>query len=452
MSTSGHGISMTIPAILGTMLTLSFSLPAQAAQINAATCSKADVTTAVNSAADGDTVRIPAGSCAWTGALSTAKGISIIGAGEGVTTITGGGFDFTTPSGKGFRASGMTIKGTAGVGVYSSSKSWRVDHITFDTVTGRPSSRIVWIEPVSGQSSAGVIDHVTFRNPQSIQVHYRGSQADGGNGEWMRPLGLGGSDAVYIEDSTFSHATLEVSSPVTDCDGGGRLVFRRNTVSNAYFEMHDAIIGGLRGCRRWEVYDNTFTKTYNSGQCTYIGIRGGTGVVFNNTFVNPTDCDKGIQIVNYRTYQTGGSPWGALCRNTTGKACLNSLTKGPASCTSDANCGGVAGSCIAIDGPISAPSGYPCRDQIGTTGNSPQTSQPALFWNNLLDGVPVTTIDVTGGSYVGINRDFCVSATTKPASCNGITTTYTPYVYPHPLTSGGGGGAPPAAPTNLVVK
>src|SRR5205807_9112281 len=61
--------------------------PARAAVIQAATCNVTDVANAVASAVDGDTVRIPAGNCSWSTGLSINKGITLSGAGEGLTTI-----------------------------------------------------------------------------------------------------------------------------------------------------------------------------------------------------------------------------------------------------------------------------------------------------------------------------------------------------------------------------
>jgi hypothetical protein len=84
-----------------------------AATVSAATCARADVATAITNAADGDTVRIPAGSCSWGSGISTSKGITILGAGQGSTIITSGGFDMSTPSGKSFRISGFTLRGTS---------------------------------------------------------------------------------------------------------------------------------------------------------------------------------------------------------------------------------------------------------------------------------------------------------------------------------------------------
>lgn len=416
---------------------------AQAATQNANSCSKADVDAAVTRAADGDVVMIPAGNCSWSSALATTKGITILGAGIGQTTIGNGGFRMDAPSGKTWRVSGLTVTGTGGVSVEGYAKGWRVDHIKFDNVTGFAASRIIWINPDTGGYTTGLIDHVEFNAPKSIQVHVR-EQRGGGNDSYMRPLGLGGTDAIYIEDSIFYHPTLNTSSPVTDCEGGGRFVFRHNVVTNAYMEMHDAIIDELRSCRKWEFYDNTYKLTGAGGspagnlqgQCALIAMRGGTGVTFNNKFDQLPDCGAMLMDL-YRTYQTAGDPWDQRCSVSTGKACLNSATAALRSCTSDANCGGTAGSCVALDGPSSSPSGYPCRDQIGTDGNAPQVSQPALFWNNTHLGAQEPPQVNSGSGYLVKGRDFCDGGATMPASCNGVTTTYQPLAYPHPLQANG---------------
>ena len=51
----------------------------QAAIRNAASPSLADVTAAINSVADGDTVMLPAGTAVWNSTLRITKGISLIG-------------------------------------------------------------------------------------------------------------------------------------------------------------------------------------------------------------------------------------------------------------------------------------------------------------------------------------------------------------------------------------
>jgi hypothetical protein len=57
---------------------------ANANTLNAASCNLSDVQAAINSAAEGDTVTIPSGTCVWTsGVTISGKGITIQGAGSG---------------------------------------------------------------------------------------------------------------------------------------------------------------------------------------------------------------------------------------------------------------------------------------------------------------------------------------------------------------------------------
>ena len=69
-----------------------------AATINAANCTQSTVQAAINSAADGDTVTVPAGTCTWSAAVSISnKTITLRGAGSGSggTKITYGGSGHT---------------------------------------------------------------------------------------------------------------------------------------------------------------------------------------------------------------------------------------------------------------------------------------------------------------------------------------------------------------------
>jgi hypothetical protein len=422
------------------------------------------VVTAYTAAVDGDRVLIPAGTCTWNAELTVAKGIQILGVSSTSPVITGARFAVTVAAGKGWRIGQFKTTGTSGINVTGWSKSGRIDHMVWDEVTGNYDNRMIYITPAAGGYSQGVIDHMTFTAVHSIQIHVR-EDGDHGNFSWMRPLDPGGPDAWYIEDSDFSQCTTnpctggggypqyEVSVPITDCDGGGRFVFRHNTVRSNYTEMHDAIVAGTRGCRKAEINNNTWTTSQteynNTSAFAFMGFRGGWYAVHDNSF---TADGFGNEMVlgNYRAggQDAGADPWNTTCQlSGSTKACLNRTSGALSSCTSDAQCGGVTGACIKIDGPGGSglPTNYPCRDQIGTTGNVTQTRIPAIFWNNHRGATQVAPglagyYDVL---YTVEGRDYCVGPTTsssdnatKPTSCGGQAIAYTDYPYPHPLQSG----------------
>jgi hypothetical protein len=65
-----------------------FGTGLDAATITAPSCNQADVQNAIEQAADGDTVLVPAGSSTWTSGISISKTLVLKGAGIGRTLIT----------------------------------------------------------------------------------------------------------------------------------------------------------------------------------------------------------------------------------------------------------------------------------------------------------------------------------------------------------------------------
>lgn len=116
----------------------------------AASLSQADVQKAVDAAADGDAVLLPAGTATWTACVVvTGKFITIQGAGSDKTTIVGGDyapnptrpthrvFEITAKAGGLTRLTGLTINGGSGakddynkgmIALGGDSTTWRVDH------------------------------------------------------------------------------------------------------------------------------------------------------------------------------------------------------------------------------------------------------------------------------------------------------------------------------------
>jgi hypothetical protein len=423
-------------------LLLSVSLPSVAATYNVA-CSgniTSSLQAAINSATDGDTVLIGAGSCSAGGVSWENKNITVRGQGIGNTTVSGLSFNVVVTTKASFRISGLAVGAASpwlinAVNRTSGIKGWRIDNVS-------------WSYPSCGQNVAvfingitwGVLDHNTFKNAGNA-IFLRGwaentnevnpwppsgTPGMGGYG-WLLPLNLGSDEAVYIEDNTF---TMDGGCymGVGDSYYGGRSVFRYNKVTNAYWQNHAARGYERGGSVKAEIYNNDFNAT-DPAWYRAIHIRSGTGVVFNNTLRGAFNT---MQVDNQRSNgQATGTPFGS--------------------------CNGSS----AWDGNAAGQGGWPCLDQIGRgPGQYPnQPSVPLYVWNNGSSAGCSTggscsnniTMSSDGDSHVVAGRDFINNGTTpKPG--------YTPYTYPHPLVSGSA-PPPPASvpatltpPTNVVVR
>jgi hypothetical protein len=273
---------------------------------------------------------------------------------------------------------------------------------------------------------------------------------------WTTSLDLGTNNSVvYVEDCNLE---FDVFCNAIDTNYGGAYVFRFNHVSGTYIECH-SVQGNNRATRRWEIYGNTIDNPGSSIYYPY-RLRGGTGVVFNDTIVG-TWTNYGIALDNVRSYADVGD--GGLCDG-------DSTWDGNEDAT-----------------------GYPCRDQIGRGPDDPQWDHnppgaytqplvPVYGWGNRRqsnnDFVPFQVIN-SGQDHIKPNRDYHDETTTfngttgvgtglyadMPATCTtGVgywatdqgewnsenpgtdgqlykcTSTdtwelyYIPYTYPHPLT------------------
>jgi hypothetical protein len=392
----------------------------------AASCSQVDVQAAINAAAAGDMVVMPAGICTWTNppnapynyhSVCVNKPVSLIGAGQGVTVITDSteitynynplGIEFasdvntfTRVSGFTMRHSGVPQDASPAITVQISGTGHprvRFDHITLDTI----------LRGISVYSTgSGVIDHCAFIGGEVIHVDgdYLGS-------EWDKPLTMGSDDAWYIENSSCIYASG--ADGVTDGRNGGRFVFRYNTVLLPTGSKFSGFLVGNHGYESadrsnmsMEVYENIFENDEPTRYCGAIQFRGGTGVVFDNTFRGPHWHE--INATNYRS-------------------CTGYLSD-----TGKGMCDGTH----PFDGNLDH--GWPCRDQIGRSGamvDGLQTSDPLYQWGNVGDGGATVTISTYDGStgdcsymnlyHIKKGRDY-FDTTFRPG--------YIPYPYPHQLT------------------
>lgn len=356
----------------------------------AANCSQSAVQKAIDSAASGDTVSVPSGNCTWSSTviIPAEENIILKGAGIDSTVITGGTVNMSGSS----RITGFTfINGLIQV----DGDGWRVDNCKFYNASK-------WNDGVfvrgqrENQHPTGLVDHCFFYNSRVLVAGWMGLTA---HALWFQPLNLGmGNAVVYVEDCTFIGT---VHSNAIDANYGGRYVFRYNTVTDTYVEAH-SVQGYNRAARSWEIYNNTFNQV-SRGMWVPMFLRGGTGVVFNNTLTGAWT-DSGIALDNVRDCES---------RDTSGK------------------CDGSS----PWDGNQAGGTGYPCRDQIGrgTDANlwtafnryPPQTLDPAYAWNNKHNGADVPFFQHNNcANHIQPGRDY-YNNTVKPG--------YVPYTYPHPL-------------------
>jgi len=397
----------------------------------AASGASANVQAAINAAQDGDTVVIPAGTYTWTTQVkvSTPKAITIRGAGIDQTIIIdnvnkSGGREATVlmpislALGKRFRLTGMTFRGMAQdtqvynkgtVTVAGNAQDFRLDHLKFD----KPGTSAIRYYG----ALYGVVDHCVFdlSNGKQGNViwHENWGGHEYGDGSFAEPLALGTEKAIYLEDNTFIGSGV-AGAGVVDSMGGGRFVFRHNSVTDDNLATHGTeSTGRFRGVRSYEICDNVFTTSHFLFCGIYL--RGGTGVIFNNTFRGTggqSGYKIGILTANYRS-DRAYMPWG------------------------------MATGTNPWDGNQDS-SGYPCLDQVGwgtcdllsRDPNPPaawphQSSEPLYLWNNNWTPVPNNPGGVVSSQSLVIreNRDY-FNNTPKAG--------YTPYTYPHPLVTDGG--------------
>lgn len=339
--------------LLALILLLSAPVFSEAATIAAASCNNTvaspHVQNAINSATSGtgvgDTVTVPAGTCAWTSTVTfSGKSIKIQGAGRSPdrasctpsqttytcisgllklidwTTIATGndpvglseitGFTFDSPAGAvncSTYGSGMLVFNGVSMAV----------HVHHNTILYEG----CW--GISMKRASGVIDHnivYAYKGFQHFLTAMRTGSAGTdtyGDESWNRASSQGGASNVFVEDNTFTADPSIVANGVaafTDHLYGGRAVHRFNTFVDGGVQAHGTESGGrTRSYRHMETYRNAWSWS-GPNAASITSFRGATGKLFDNAVTGTMSRFAGLN--TFRAGPTSGDPTGypwALC-------------------------------------------------------------------------------------------------------------------------------------------
>ncbi len=502
------------------------------ATYTAASCNLSDVQAAINlelaRAADGDIIRIPSGTCTWTGSTGVSanftKSVTIQGQGAISATDDGAGttgtdatviidnltrgssstIDFSTPAGKSIRVTGIaflmngssTVAANGILALGGKSTSQRVDHCHFFlNISGAVGLHIAG-------AANGVVDHNYFDASSGtltndFAIHngreWNGETEGWGDQSWVDTDHFGSSQFMFFEDNRFHNGDPG------DGASAARYVMRHNTITpdaitglQGQMFNHGLTPGRYRGMRAAEVYSNRFVQpgTTGSGGPAY-SVNSGTLLFWGNTVtqyrhavdINITRSDNSAY--NFSATPSGwgycgtgfngaGSGWDQNSSAATGYACIDAPGRG-------------AGDLLTGNFPNVK------NSRTGTISWPQQARVPLYIWGNNYTpsgGYSGTSL-VSFSSAVSENRDWYQTAgsfnatvgvgsglsSARPGTCtagpggntsgvaywatdqntlyvcsatNVWTPYYTPYTYPHPLTSGSGSSSSLMPPTNLV--
>ena len=373
---------------------------AHAAIISAPSCLQADVQAAMASAKDGETVEVPAGSCTWSG-MSIVKAIHLKGAGTGQTNISVSDNAITKQAIGIIRISDFSFTkrgGGNGSKAFTVGGSWlNAEPVVFEnnsvTISNSGFFRlnIVGGMVIANNSFIGEWDD-SFIQPQ----HDNDTENSWGTADTMGDRDDTGTLNIYVESNTFYGGTNQN----IDCSSNARCVYRYNDLTYSSFNSH-GFATSPASVRHWEVYNNVyrypFTTDQIGAQNWLIWIRGATGVIFNNAFVD-----------------IAGNYWGE-------KDELRFSIRGAEDVRPQGSCADVS---------------YPVPQQLGQNHDGAfYFTDPIYIWGN--SGTQAIGAGWSWGNPCNLdfsdfwqeNRDYVVGIA-KPG--------YTPYTYPHPLASGVG--------------
>jgi hypothetical protein len=427
-------ITLAVAAVAAGTLNCSWG-----ATINAASCAVTDVSAAIATAANGDTVQIPNGSCTWTSGISTSKQITLQGASVGGVTIThqAGAADLLSFTiGSSFRTTIANLRFMPGTGTgnYLTVDGSGLPPLLHDSYFNVPNFQLK--HAVQWFVTGGVIWNTTFESTNNLSGAC-GTQVGSDSGSlvvkpkisWDAASTMGTLDTncdknLYIEDSVLSNV-----GQMPDVDDGGRVVLRHNQIISAAGLTHGTT--SSYGGRHVEIYDNTMTYPNTKRNLNrWFWFRGGTSVITGNAIdAISGSCYGNKSSFVFAVENAQRSDGGHGC--CTGYMCFHQPGSGS-------------------DGS----SGHTNLSAGQSPNDSFQISDPVYIWGNSGTGSGVGKVGLNEGqplqcgsgafstaSFFKLNRDYFVDSGAKPG--------WARYPYPHPLRGSVGPGIP--APSNLRV-
>lgn len=259
-----------------------------------------DVQTAVDLANDGDTVKVPFGTEVWYSTLLITKSIILKGDGIGRTTIKNGkgsndGGNFIlflrplVPADNpyieitGFTLDGNGVGACISINAEDKTFSWNNFRIHHNRIINTPNAKDSYMSIRIKGNCFGLIDSNYFDNNYYDFKIYGNDQ-----NSWDEYPGLanmGSKNFIYIENNISTNC---ISAILTSGEGA-RWVYRYNEAETNVGVVMDAH-GNTQndGVVASEAYNNTFT-----GKSKISDLRGGIGVYFNNIMNREGDSGLG---------------------------------------------------------------------------------------------------------------------------------------------------------------
>jgi hypothetical protein len=426
----------------------------------AASCLYADVSAAADSANEGDTVRVPAGTAMWAHPLNITKGIIFKGAGIGKTVIVNGitpppwyqnpliyynpsNYNLDTP----FRLTGFSfdlnnnggclyLGETSKMAPFTAQTKVRIDHNRFFNAPSLLFQAITNKGTLNGVVDNNIFDGVWYptRNDPGLSLAAGRS--------WYRYLyplwNVGNGYALFYEDNNFLDIRDGENNDgiLTDGQYGARYVFRYNTISlykasQNLFDLHGYDANGeMYGCFGAEIYGNLITAP--GGTITLFADRSGKSMIFGNAGMT-----SGVYDAHLYNNASGSCPTDyvseQIIHDTYYWANRKNLTTPIDAIHTGApmTCNGLANVPL-LNRDYYTDIGATPYIRCGTLSTMPATcSVGQAYW-----ATDQSSTDLTG--MVGANPAETISGTLYRCTTPNVWTAYyTPYTYPHPLRTTG---------------